>query len=44
MHIGSFDVEPKSVKLIESYISENNLKDTKGEFNFMNFPFKIYHI
>jgi hypothetical protein len=28
MHIGQFDDEPKSVKLIESYLSENNLKDT----------------
>ncbi|MBK5240339.1 GyrI-like domain-containing protein [Clostridium sp.] len=27
MHIGPFDDEPKSVKLIESYLSENNFKD-----------------
>jgi hypothetical protein len=27
MHIGPYDDEPKSVKLIESYISENSLKD-----------------
>ena len=27
MHIGPFDDEPKSTKLIGSYISENNLKD-----------------
>jgi hypothetical protein len=27
MHIGPFDDEPKSIKLIESYLIENNLKD-----------------
>jgi len=27
MHIGPYDNEPTSVKLIENYISENNLKD-----------------
>ena len=27
MHIGPFDDEPKTIKLIETYISENNLKN-----------------
>lgn len=27
MHIGTFDDEPKTIKLIETYISENNFKN-----------------